>query len=99
MLADNAKHNKHGHVDEHGAFRHRIVDICPVGGMAMLMFAHFHVLGSPVPKFEPDFGDTLSGEYGRRDWYGYHCFWGSSIETEMSYDSEYFDPEPLRFVN
>jgi hypothetical protein len=54
----------------------------------MLLFAHFHVLGSPVSKFEPDFTCTSSGEYGRREWYGYHCFWGSSVDVEMCYDSK-----------
>ena len=89
MLADGAKHNQQGRVDEHGAFRHRLVDHCPVGGAAFLLFAHFHVLGSPVPEFTPDFKDESCGEYGRRKWYDYHMFWAQSIESEMCYDSAY----------
>jgi hypothetical protein len=38
-LADNAKHNKDGRVDEHGALCHRNVDLCPVGAIAMMFFS------------------------------------------------------------
>ncbi|KAL6300578.1 hypothetical protein BKA93DRAFT_829023 [Sparassis latifolia] len=37
-LADNAKHNQQGRLDEHGAIRHREVELCPVGGLALLFF-------------------------------------------------------------
>lgn len=87
MLADNAKHNQDGRIDEHGALRHRRVELCAIGGLAMLFFAHFHILAMPVPDFEPDFSTPGFGEYGRRDWYGYHVFWTKSLSEEMSYDS------------
>ncbi|GBE87700.1 hypothetical protein SCP_1103770 [Sparassis crispa] len=43
-LADNAKHNQEGRLDEHGTIRHRNVRVCPVGALAMLFFIVFHVL-------------------------------------------------------
>jgi hypothetical protein len=89
VLADGAKHNQQGRVDEHGALRHRFVDHCAVGAFALLLFSHFHVLGLPVPNFAPDFDDDSCGEFGRRQWYDYHMFWAQSIESEMCYDSVY----------
>jgi hypothetical protein len=80
-LADNAKHNQTGRTDEHGALRHRKVELCPVGAVAFLFFTHFHVLGSPVPSFEPDF----TTEYGRHEWYEYHVFYTTSVRSEMTY--------------
>ncbi|KAF8260754.1 hypothetical protein EI94DRAFT_1706061 [Lactarius quietus] len=32
-LADNAKQNQQGHVDEHGALQHCLVELCPVGAI------------------------------------------------------------------
>ena len=96
MLADNAKHNQQGRIDEYGAFRHRLVDLCPVGALSMLFFAQFHILPLPPPQFEPDFDDKECSEYGRRDWYRYHVFWGSSMETAMSYESEFFSVDARR---
>jgi len=95
MLADNAKH-KQGRIDEYGAFRHCLVDLCPVGALSMLFFAQFHILPLPPPQFEPDFDDKECSEYGRRDWYRYHVFWGSSMETAMSYESEFFSVDARR---
>lgn len=89
MQADNVKHNQQGRVDEHGAFRHRLPEICPVGALAMLFFAYFHILDNPPPDFSPNFNDASSGEYGYRTWYGHHVFWAKSVQEEMSYDSEY----------
>lgn len=89
ILADNAKTNKDGRVDEHGALRHRMVDLCPVGAIALHLFVHFHIKSNPPPDFAPDFNDKAFGEFGRRTWYKYHVFWGKDMETEMSYDSTY----------
>lgn len=90
MLADNAKHNQEGRVEEHGAFRHRITSLCPVGALAMMFFAYFHVQQKSPPDFAPDFSDERFGEYGRRDWHSYRIFWASDITKEMSYDSKPF---------
>ena len=95
-MADNAKHNKDGRVDEHGALRHRNVNLCPVGALAMMFFAYFHVLSLPVPQFEPDFTNTNYGEYGYRLWYEYYVFSGEKVDKQMSYDSMHF-PTMLAF--
>jgi Centromere DNA-binding protein complex CBF3 subunit, domain 2 len=87
-LADNAKHNQNGRVDENGAIRHRNVEQCPVGGLAMLFYAHFHILHNEALDFSPDFDNTEYGEYGYRRWYDSHVFYGSDVKKEMSYDSK-----------
>lgn len=91
-LADNAKHNQMGRVDEHGALRHRVTELCGVGALAMLFFAHFHIMARPVPDFSPNFEGPDSGEYGHRPWYKYHVFYstarGGDPEQPMSYDSQ-----------
>ncbi len=91
-LADNAKHNQTGRVDEHGALRHHVPVLCGVGALAMLFFAHFHILSSPVPKFAPDFDSPGAGQYGIREWYGYHVFYPTrkSPQHQMTYESKSF---------
>ena len=86
-MADNAKHNQTGRVDENGAIRHRQVEHCPVNSFALNLFAHFHILRQEVPNFTPDFNNTEYGEYGYREWYDYCVFYGKDIKSEMSYDS------------
>jgi len=88
-LADNGKQNQTGRVDEYGALRHRIPELCGVGALAALFFAHFHILSRPVPDFAPDF---TTSENGDRPWYLYHVFYpaarGGTPEQPMRYDSE-----------
>ena len=92
-LADNAKHNQQGRVDEHGTLRHRVVELCPVGAILMLIFSYFHIMGKPVPNFVPDFTTEGYGEYGYREWYDCHLFAGKEdIKKKMSYDSESLSP-------
>ena len=88
-LADNAKHNQNGRLDVHGAIRHREVELCPVGGIAFLFFAYFHVAGFVLPPLVPNFTDTTYGEFGRREWYAYHVFSTKHPAMPMSYDSKH----------
>lgn len=88
VLADNAKTNQHGRVDEHGTLRHRLVELCPVGAVALYLYAYFHILCRPLPEFAPDFSSPKYGEFGHRPWYEVHLFWGEQPTKEMSYDSE-----------
>ncbi|KAK7028398.1 hypothetical protein R3P38DRAFT_923774 [Favolaschia claudopus] len=88
FIADNAKHNQTGRTDEFGAFRHRFVELCPVGAIALVLFAHFHVRNAPLPNFAPDFSDPQYGDYGRRDWYRMHLFPSAQDPmSDMSYDN------------
>lgn len=83
-------------MDEYGALRHRIVELCPVGALARMLFAYFHVIEKPVPSFEPSHSDQGFGEYGRREWYEHVLFYGDKdVKTEMSYDSGF--PPPSSF--
>jgi hypothetical protein len=87
-LADNAKHNQQGHVDEHGALQHCLVELCPVGAMARLFFAFFHIMKQPLPNFAPSFTTDGYGEYGYREWYDYHVFASKEdVKSKMTYDS------------
>ena len=88
IFADNAKHNQQGRTDEFGAFRHRLVELCPVGGLAMLFFAVFHILGLSVPNFAADFSNPKCGEWGKREWYGLHPFFTTDPLKPMLYESE-----------
>ena len=87
-LADNAKTNQHGRVDEHGSIRHHHVKLCPVGALAMLFFAYFHMITQPVPVFSPEYNVANYGEFGRRPWYELYVFWAEKPSKQMSYDSE-----------
>ncbi|TFY79269.1 hypothetical protein EWM64_g4743 [Hericium alpestre] len=89
VYSDNAKHNQQGRVDEFGMIRHRIVELCPIGAAALLFWAHFHVLECPPPDFVPDFTDKNFGQFGRRDWYSCHLFYGTKVNKAMSYDNHY----------
>ncbi|TFY74024.1 hypothetical protein EWM64_g9990 [Hericium alpestre] len=89
ILSDNAKHNQQGRVDEHGLIRHRLVKLCPVGALAWYFWAYFHVLSKPMPDFTPDFNDKEFGEFGRRDWYSYHLFYGKDISKGMTYENHH----------
>jgi hypothetical protein len=87
-LADNAKHNQLGRVDEHGTLRHRLVELCPVGAISRLFFAFFHIMERPPPAFVPSFTTEGYGEYGYWEWYDYHVFAGTDdVKSEMTYDS------------
>ena len=94
VLTDNAKHNQHGHVDEHGAIWHHHAELCPVGAIALLFFTHFHVLHHPPPDFAPDFMWKDCGEYGYREWYHHFIFYAGTPSKEMSYNSR-FSPRLL----
>ncbi|KAJ7745543.1 hypothetical protein DFH07DRAFT_977314 [Mycena maculata] len=88
LIADNAKHNQTGRTDEHGALRHRFVELCPIGSIALLLFSYFHVRNELVPNFVPDFSDSNYGDFGKREWYGIHLFpAGKSPMDEMGYDN------------
>jgi len=89
-LADNAKHNQDGRTDKHATLRHRHVELCPVGGMALLFFSHFHVKQQLVPNFAPDFDVEGYGEYGYCEWYDYYIFPASSLKKKMSYEGRRF---------
>ncbi|KAJ6629729.1 hypothetical protein B0H10DRAFT_2208694 [Mycena sp. CBHHK59/15] len=88
LLADNAKHNQTGRVDEHGAFRHQQVELCPVASIAFVLFAYFHVRNCSVPNFIPDFSAPDYGDFGKREWYGMHLFpAGKDDMDEMGCDN------------
>jgi len=94
-LADNAKTNQHGRVDEHGTLCYRHVELCPVGALAILFYFQFHVLSLPAPDFSADFNKPDYGEFGYCSWYDRYIFWsGDNPSRQMTYESEV----PLPFL-
>jgi hypothetical protein len=88
LIADGSKQNQTGRVDEHGAFRHLCVELCPVGAIALFFFAHFHIINAAVPDFSINFSDPGYGEYGKREWYELFTFSSSKdCKKEMQYAS------------
>ena len=87
-LTNQGKTNKTGRLDEHGAFRHRHVELCAVGAIAFHIFSYFHILQKPRPVFEPDFDDPKYGEFGHRPWYDLLLFPGKQSDyVPMCYTS------------
>ena len=81
FLSNQGKTNKTGRRDQQAAFRHRLPELCCIGGLGFYLFSLFHVLGNPLPDF--------SGEIGSRSWYKLLLFPGSGGEDEeMTYQSE-----------
>ncbi|KAJ3502645.1 hypothetical protein NLJ89_g8791 [Agrocybe chaxingu] len=93
FLADQAKTNTSGRVDEHALFRHRHPELCGFGALAFFFFSYFHILKKPPPEFAPDFCDVEHSEYGRRDWYGHFLFPGKmgpeGEQRPMTYTNHY----------
>ena len=91
-LVSQGKTNTDGHLDEHAALRHREVHLCCIGGLAILLFVHFHVLGKRPPNFAADFTDLTCGEFGKCSWYDLYLFpTSASDNTEpMTYKSKCF---------
>ena len=88
MLTDNAKHNQHSRVDEHGVIRHRHLELCAIGALTLMFFSHFHVLDCAPPAFAPDFTNKDYGEYSHWEWYSHYVFNAGLMKKEMSYDSK-----------
>ena len=98
-LADNAKHNQHGQVVEHGVIQHHHPELCAIRTLTLMFFGHFHVLNCIPPTFAPDFTNKDYGEYGHREWYSHYVFNAGLTKKEMSYDSKslrarHKQPEP-----
>ena len=89
-MSDQGKTNKNGRIDEHGALRHRLPEVCPVGAIVIHLFSYFHIEENPRPTFAPDFNHPGASALGYRDWYNLRLFPSSkSLYTEMSYESKF----------
>lgn len=90
ILCDNAKHNQSGKVEEQGAIRHRLPELCAIGALAMHFFSLFHIAGQEF-NFAPEFTEESRtegfGEWGRRAWYQFKVFFASEISQPMTYQS------------
>ncbi|KAF8992628.1 hypothetical protein BDZ89DRAFT_122594 [Hymenopellis radicata] len=85
FIANQGKTNTDGNLERHGCIRHRIPEICCIGGLGFHFFGEYHLLKRPAPDFsvEPNFG-----AFGRRKWYGLHLFRGGNSDYEpLSYDT------------
>lgn len=92
MYSNQGKENTTGRADEHGAFRHRIPELCSIGALAFYFFALFHIEKQDIPDFSPDYSVPEAAEMGFRQWYNVFLFQGRSKKSEnssMSYSSKY----------
>lgn len=91
ILCDNAKTNQSGKVEEQGAIRHRLVELCPIGALALHFFVQFHLLKNETYDWTPDFSPASQaagyGPYGRREWHKYKVFPGDDKTKPMTYQS------------
>lgn len=92
ILADNAKHNQLGRVDEFGMIRHLKPELCAIGAVALHLFVQWHVRRVPLPSFKAEFGQAAAqdgyGPYGRREWYRRVVFAGKGgPNSEMTYET------------
>ncbi|KAF8078428.1 hypothetical protein FPV67DRAFT_54136 [Lyophyllum atratum] len=87
LTSDQGKTNTTGRIEDQAAFRHRLPELCPIGGLGFYLFSKFHVTGEAVPDFAPIFDDPQGGMLGLRSWYQIHLFPGSKDGmTEMTYE-------------
>lgn len=91
ILCDNAKTNQSGKVEEQGAICHRLVELCPIGALALHFFALFHLSKNEIYDWTPDFSPESQaagyGQYGRHEWHQYKVFPGESKTRSMKYQS------------
>lgn len=88
LLSNQGKTNSTGRLDRQGAFRHRLPELCCIGGLGFYLFSRFHILGTGPPDFTPDFDDSRGGERGFRAWYELFLFPGANGDaSEMTYES------------
>ncbi|KAF8271490.1 hypothetical protein EI94DRAFT_1698201 [Lactarius quietus] len=74
VLSQHNCHGQQGHIDEHGTLQYQVIEVCPIGAIARLFFAVFHIMKQLLPNFKPNF--TMNGyeKYGLCKWYDYHVF-------------------------
>ncbi|VDC06782.1 unnamed protein product [Peniophora sp. CBMAI 1063] len=86
ILADNAKHNQTGRVEEYALMRHREPLVCGVSAMAAHLFLTFR---QQTPDFVPDFSGERAPVYGKRTWYSHLVFPADfkRPEKSLTYDA------------
>ncbi|KAF5370934.1 hypothetical protein D9615_009780 [Tricholomella constricta] len=84
--SNKGKTNDTGRIDDQGAFRHRIPELCAIGALAFHLFGHYHLINASPPNFVPDFACPGASEFGYRDWYTKLLFPGSN-GNEMTYEN------------
>lgn len=93
IMSDNSKVNKNGRVDEQGALRHRVVQLCPVGALAFHLWAQDSLLertftdADLLPDFSPASQQAGYGQWGRRPWYQFVIYPAKDRSAAMSYHS------------
>ncbi|KAJ3536673.1 hypothetical protein NMY22_g5932 [Coprinellus aureogranulatus] len=82
IVTNQGKTNVNGRLDPHGAFRHRLPELCAVGALARHFFGQFHIDKGNVGSFEPDYSHPEATDIGRREWYKWLVFPGGKSKTE-----------------
>jgi Centromere DNA-binding protein complex CBF3 subunit, domain 2 len=47
-----SKTNQYGHQEQAGCMRHKEVDLCPIGALALYLFARFHIMNEEWPQMQ-----------------------------------------------
>jgi hypothetical protein len=71
------KTNVHGRIDYGGCMRHKDIEVCPIGALALYLFYRFDVLGEPFP----DLSEC-------RLWYDTYLINGKNPTKQMSYSMQ-----------
>lgn len=77
-IMDQGKVNQFGRIDYGGCIRHRDVEVCPVGALAMYLFWRYHVVGEVFPRTAD-----------RKTWYNTHLIDGKDASIEIHYATQY----------
>jgi hypothetical protein len=77
VIMDQGKVNQFGRVEYGGFIRHRDVEVCAVGALAIYLFWRFHVVGEAFPDLRD-----------RRSWHDIHVLDGKDPKKEISYSPQ-----------
>ncbi|KAG1041419.1 hypothetical protein G6F43_012099 [Rhizopus delemar] len=72
------KTNQHGKIEYGSSLRHRDVEVCSIGALALYLFSHFHFENEEFPNFEK-----------RENWYKTVVFKGDSPFKAIQYKAQH----------
>lgn len=72
------KTNQHGKIEYGSSVRHRQVEVCSVGALAINLFSRFHFENEPFPDFT-----------GRSSWYDTYVIKGENQFTPIEYSTQH----------
>lgn len=77
VIMDQGKINQFGRIEYGGCIRHRDVELCLVGALALYLFGRFHIIGEVFPDMK-----------ARQNWYDTHLIDRKDPKREISYGAQ-----------